>query len=94
MYSAAIEEVEPGAVIRWTVEGMEIAWVHQTCWALLCIPAAALPVCLFVLLAYSVLQHQPGALVYGAGWVAFMFVCMEQGRSGTALDTCQAWLPD
>lgn len=94
MYSAALEKVGPGAVIRWAVERMEIAQVYQTCWALLCSPAAALPVCLFVLLAYSILQHQPGALVFGAGCIAFMFVCMEQGRWGTALETCQAWLPD
>lgn len=47
----------------------------QACWKLL---AAALSGCLFVLLAYRMLQRQPGASVSGDGWVAFTFVCMEQ----------------
>lgn len=67
MDSAALAKVGPGAVIRWAVERMEMAGVHPACWALLCIPTVALPVCPFVLLAHSTLQHQPGALVYGGG---------------------------
>ena len=92
MFSAALGHMGPGEVIGRAVEGMETAWVQRLAGPLLCIPAAALPVYRVVLSAYSVLWHQPGALVHGDAWVAFMFVCMEQGRWRMALETCQARL--